>query len=119
MSTRSSAAPLQRTEPQSVGLDPGRLGRIREALENHPNMREASEILHCDDVVGGLARLAEAARLLVRGLHGGARVDEHDQVTRLDGHCQAIAHLLRVKRGMAPRRERRIAQAAVHLDPAS
>jgi len=28
-------------------------GRIEAALENHPNLRAASEILHCDDVVGG------------------------------------------------------------------
>ncbi|ALE16926.1 Phosphate:acyl-ACP acyltransferase PlsX [Altererythrobacter epoxidivorans] len=27
--------------------------RIKAALEDHPNMRGASEILHCDDVVGG------------------------------------------------------------------
>jgi glycerol-3-phosphate acyltransferase PlsX len=27
--------------------------RIEAALENHPNLRAASEILHCDDVVGG------------------------------------------------------------------
>lgn len=33
MATRPTSSPLQRTEPQSVGLDPGRLGRIREALE--------------------------------------------------------------------------------------
>ena len=27
--------------------------RIETALEHHPNLRAASEILHCDDVVGG------------------------------------------------------------------
>jgi glycerol-3-phosphate acyltransferase PlsX len=27
--------------------------RIEAALENHPNLRAASEILHCEDVVGG------------------------------------------------------------------
>jgi len=27
--------------------------RIEAALDNHPNLRAASEILHCDDVVGG------------------------------------------------------------------
>lgn len=27
--------------------------RINQALEDHPNLRGASEILHCDDVVGG------------------------------------------------------------------
>jgi len=27
--------------------------RIEEALDSHPNMREASEVLHCDDVVAG------------------------------------------------------------------
>ncbi|MEO1488133.1 MAG: phosphate acyltransferase, partial [Pseudomonadota bacterium] len=31
----------------------GDQSRIEQALENHPNMREASEILHCEDVVGG------------------------------------------------------------------
>ena len=31
--TRTSSSPLQRAEPQSLGFDPGRLGRIREALE--------------------------------------------------------------------------------------
>ncbi len=33
MATRSTTSPLQRIEPQAVGLDPARLGRIREALE--------------------------------------------------------------------------------------
>lgn len=33
MATRSTSSPLQRIEPQAVGLDPARLGRIREALE--------------------------------------------------------------------------------------
>jgi glycerol-3-phosphate acyltransferase PlsX len=32
-----------------VGDEP----RIAAALDNHPNLRSASEILHCDDVVGG------------------------------------------------------------------
>ncbi|MEO0463756.1 MAG: phosphate acyltransferase PlsX [Pseudomonadota bacterium] len=32
-----------------VGDEP----RIKRALDNHPNLRSASEILHCDDVVGG------------------------------------------------------------------
>lgn len=32
-----------------VGDEP----RIAAALENHPNLRSASEILHCEDVVGG------------------------------------------------------------------
>ncbi|WP_128893052.1 phosphate acyltransferase PlsX [Erythrobacter sp. HKB08] len=27
--------------------------RIKKALDDHPNMRGASEILHCDDVIGG------------------------------------------------------------------
>ncbi|OBV12090.1 phosphate acyltransferase PlsX [Erythrobacter dokdonensis] len=31
----------------------GDQARIEAALENHPNMRGASEILHCEDVVGG------------------------------------------------------------------
>ena len=31
----------------------GDQARIEAALDNHPNLRAASEILHCDDVVGG------------------------------------------------------------------
>lgn len=36
--------------------------RIKAALESHPNLREASEILHCEDVVGGDERPTQALR---------------------------------------------------------
>ncbi|MFP5395836.1 MAG: phosphate acyltransferase PlsX [Alphaproteobacteria bacterium] len=36
--------------------------RIKAALENHPNLRGASEILHCDDVVAGDERPSQALR---------------------------------------------------------
>ncbi|NVD43665.1 phosphate acyltransferase PlsX [Qipengyuania atrilutea] len=36
--------------------------RIRKALETHPGMTEASEILHCDDVVGGDEKPTNALR---------------------------------------------------------
>lgn len=36
--------------------------RIKNALEHHPNLREASEILHCDDVVAGDEKPTQALR---------------------------------------------------------
>jgi phosphate acyltransferase len=36
--------------------------RIKAALENHPNLREASEILHADDVVSGEEKPTQALR---------------------------------------------------------
>ncbi len=36
--------------------------RIRSALEDHPGMAEASEILHCEDVVGGDEQPSKALR---------------------------------------------------------
>ena len=36
--------------------------RIKSALENHPNLRSASEILHCDDVVSGDEKPTQALR---------------------------------------------------------
>jgi phosphate acyltransferase len=41
-----------------VGDEP----RIKAALENHPNLREASEILHSDDVIGGGDKPSQALR---------------------------------------------------------
>lgn len=41
-----------------VGDEP----RIKAALENHPNMRSASEILHCEDVVAGDEKPSRAIR---------------------------------------------------------
>lgn len=36
--------------------------RIKRALDSHPNLRGASEILHCDDVVGGDEKPTQALR---------------------------------------------------------
>ena len=36
--------------------------RIKVALENHPNLRSASEILHCDDVISGEEKPSQAIR---------------------------------------------------------
>ncbi len=36
--------------------------RIKRALEQHPNLREASEVLHCEDVVGGDEKPTQALR---------------------------------------------------------
>ena len=36
--------------------------RIKAALEDHPNLRAASEILHCDDVVAGDEKPTQALR---------------------------------------------------------
>lgn len=36
--------------------------RIKAALDDHPNMRGASEILHCDDVIGGDEQPSKAIR---------------------------------------------------------
>ena len=36
--------------------------RIKDALRNHPNLRAASEILHCDDVISGEERPSQALR---------------------------------------------------------
>ena len=49
----SGAALARRRHDQFSFLLVGDGPRIERALEAHPNMREASEILHCDDVVGG------------------------------------------------------------------
>lgn len=40
----------------------GDRAQIEAALETHPNMREASEILHCEDVVGGDEKPSRALR---------------------------------------------------------
>lgn len=47
------AAEARRRHDQFKFLLVGDQARIERALESHPNMRGASEILHCDDVVGG------------------------------------------------------------------
>ena len=40
----------------------GDQARIEKALELHPNMREASEILHCEDVIAGEEKPSKALR---------------------------------------------------------
>ena len=47
------AAEARRRHDQFQFLLVGDETRIKAALEKHPHMRGASEILHCDDVVGG------------------------------------------------------------------
>lgn len=47
------AAEARRRHDQFQFLLVGDETRIKAALADHPNMRGASEILHCDDVVGG------------------------------------------------------------------
>lgn len=47
------AAEARRRHDQFKFLLVGDEARIKTALDAHPNMRGASEILHCDDIVGG------------------------------------------------------------------
>ncbi|BBC73696.1 phosphate acyltransferase [Altererythrobacter sp. B11] len=58
----SGAALARRRHEQFKFLLVGDQARIERALESHPNMREASEILHCEDVVGGDERPTQALR---------------------------------------------------------
>ena len=58
----SGAALARRRHDQFKFLLVGDEARIKRALEAHPNMRSASEILHCDDVVGGEERPTQALR---------------------------------------------------------
>jgi glycerol-3-phosphate acyltransferase PlsX len=58
----SGAALARRRHDRFKFLLVGDGARIERALEAHPNMREASEILHCDDVVGGDERPTQALR---------------------------------------------------------
>jgi glycerol-3-phosphate acyltransferase PlsX len=58
----SGAALARRRHAQFKFLLVGDRARIERALEAHPNMREASEILHCDDVVGGDEKPTQALR---------------------------------------------------------
>lgn len=57
--------------------------RIARALEDHPGMREASEILHCDDVVAGDEKPSRALRRAKTTSMGMAI-----QAVK-DGHCGA------------------------------
>jgi glycerol-3-phosphate acyltransferase PlsX len=58
----SGAALARRRHDQFKFLLVGDEARIKAALENHPNMRNASEILHCEDVVGGHEKPTQALR---------------------------------------------------------
>ncbi|MBO9517064.1 MAG: phosphate acyltransferase PlsX [Porphyrobacter sp.] len=58
----SGAALARRRHDQFKFLLVGDETRIKAALENHPNMRSASEILHCEDVVGGHEKPTQALR---------------------------------------------------------
>ncbi len=58
----SGAALARRRHDRFHFLLVGDQARIERALETHPNMRQASEILHCEDVVGGDERPTQALR---------------------------------------------------------
>lgn len=56
------AAEARRHHDRFKFLLVGDEARIKAALESHPNLREASEILHCEDVVGGDEKPTQALR---------------------------------------------------------
>lgn len=58
----SGAALARRRHDRFKFLLVGDRARIERALEAHPNMREASEILHCEDVVGMDEKPTQALR---------------------------------------------------------
>jgi glycerol-3-phosphate acyltransferase PlsX len=58
----SGAALARRDHDRFHFLLVGDRERIERALDAHPNMREASEVLHCDDVVGGDEKPTQALR---------------------------------------------------------
>ncbi len=58
----SGAALARRRHERFKFLLVGDQARIERALEVHPNMREASEILHCEDVVSGDEKPTQALR---------------------------------------------------------
>ena len=58
----SGAALARRRHDRFKFLLVGDEARIKSALDNHPNMRGASEILHCDDVVAGDEKPTAALR---------------------------------------------------------
>jgi glycerol-3-phosphate acyltransferase PlsX len=58
----SGAALARRQHDKFKFLLVGDETQIKAALENHPNMRNASEILHCEDVVGGHEKPTAALR---------------------------------------------------------
>ena len=60
--TVSGAALARRRHDKFKFLLVGDEPAIKAALESHPNMRNASEILHCEDVVGGHEKPTAALR---------------------------------------------------------
>mgnify|MGYP002778466472 CR=1 FL=1 len=58
----SGAALARRRHERFKFLLVGDEARIKAALEAHPNMRQASEILHCEDVVAGDEKPSRALR---------------------------------------------------------
>lgn len=58
----SGAALARRRHDRFKFLLVGDEKRIKAALDNHPNLRGASEILHCDDVVAGDEKPTQALR---------------------------------------------------------
>ena len=58
----SGAAEARRRHERFKFLLVGDEARISRALDDHPNMREASEILHCEDVVAGDEKPSRALR---------------------------------------------------------
>ncbi|MFC4255057.1 phosphate acyltransferase PlsX [Altererythrobacter xixiisoli] len=58
----SGAALARRRHDRFKFLLVGDEERIKRALDSHPNMREASEILHCEDVVAGDEKPTQALR---------------------------------------------------------
>jgi phosphate acyltransferase len=58
----SGAALARRRHDKFKFLLVGDEVRIKAALDQHPNMREASEILHCEGVVGGHEKPTQALR---------------------------------------------------------
>ena len=58
----SGAALARRRHDKFKFLLVGDEPKIKAALENHPNMRNASEILHCEGVVGGHEKPTQALR---------------------------------------------------------
>ena len=56
------AAEARRRHDKFKFLLVGDEARIKSALDAHPNLRGASEILHCDDVVGGDEKPTQALR---------------------------------------------------------
>ncbi len=79
----SGAALARRRHDKFSFLLVGDETRIKAALDDHPGMREASEILHCDDVVSGDEKPSRAIRRAKTTSMGLAI-----QAVK-DGHCGA------------------------------